>query len=599
MGAARLSPVVVLVGLLALEALGAQGQPQPEPAQAGQAQRPGRPIDRPPRDPQATTPQPVGTAVITGIVVAADGNTPLRRARVSVSATELREGRAVMTGDDGRYEVKELPAGRYTVQVSKPGYVSLTFGQRRPRQPGLPLQLGESERLNGVNFSLPRGGVISGHVFDETGNPLIRATVRAQRYDYQQGERRLVPVGFDQTDDRGQYRIFDLLPGDYYINASTDGPAFQNAARQFGRGGGPGGGGRFQFDRVEDEAETGYAPTFYPGSPAPTESGRITLGLSQELTSIDFAVQLVRTARVSGTLTTSNGKRLTNGMVALDSEIARGQRMAYSGRAQGDGSFSIGRVPPGSYRLIARGRAEGTEEPLTAVMPISIGDGDLTGLSVSLNPGATITGQIVFEGGRTPSAGTSASQVRVLARALEADSIGGNPTANVRADRSFELRGLSPGAAVIQIARPPSGWALKSVMIGARDVTDVPVELKSGDHLTDAVITLTEAVTELSGTVINERREPQIDYTVVIFPADPAEWSHVSRRIDGRRVDQSGQFRFTGLPAGRYLLALVDAVEQGQWTDPEFLDQIKSGAATLTLNDGERKVQDVTVPSER
>lgn len=598
MGAVRCSPVVILVGFLALQALDAQQPFAASQAQAptGQSQQPGRQVERPPRDPQATT-QPAGTAVITGIVVAADGNTPLRRARVSVSAAELRDSRAVMTGDDGRYEVKELPAGRYTVQVSKPGYVSLTFGQRRPRQPGLPLQLGDGERLNGVNFSLPRGGVISGHVFDETGSPLIRATVRAQRYDYQQGERRLVPVGFDQTDDRGEYRIFDLLPGDYYINASTDGPGFQNAMRQFGRGGGPGPGGRGPFERAEDEGETGYAPTFYPGSPAPIESGRISLSLSQELTSIDFAVQLVRTARVSGTLTTSNGRRLTNGMVALDSEIARGQRLAYSGRAQADGSFSINRVPPGSYRLIARGRTEGTEEPLTAVMPLSIAEGDLTGLSVSLSPGSTISGQIAFEGGKTPT--TSVSQLRVLARALESDTIGGNPTATVRADRSFELRGLSPGAAVIQIARPPTGWALKSVTIGARDVTDVPVELKSGELLTDAVITLTEAVTELSGTVVNERREPQIDYTVVIFPADPAEWSPVSRRIDGRRVDQSGQFRFTGLPSGRYLLALVDVVEQGQWSDPAFLEQIKSGAAAITLNDGERKVQDVTVPTAR
>ena len=53
---------------------------------------------------------------------------------------------------------------------------------------------------------LPRGSVISGHVFDENGEPMPGAMVRVMMYRYAQGNRQLVPAGNGQTDDRGEYR---------------------------------------------------------------------------------------------------------------------------------------------------------------------------------------------------------------------------------------------------------------------------------------------------------------------------------------------------------------------------------------------------------
>jgi hypothetical protein len=124
-----------------------------------------------------------------------------------------------LTDDDGVFELSDLPAGRYTLTVSKTGFVALSYGQRRPLQAGTPLQLAEGQQMTGIEFRLPRGSVVAGHVYDETGEPMPGATVRVMRYQYAQGERQLVPAGTAQTDDQGAFRVWDLNPGEYYVNA--------------------------------------------------------------------------------------------------------------------------------------------------------------------------------------------------------------------------------------------------------------------------------------------------------------------------------------------------------------------------------------------
>src|SRR5438093_9494339 len=196
---------------------------------------------------QKDTPPPPGGR-ISGRVIADNGR-PVKRARAFITAAELSGGRGALTDENGIFDFTELPAGRYTLTVSKSGFVSLSYGQRRPLQAGTPLQLADGQQLKGIEFRLPRGGVIAGHVYDETGDPMPGVLVRVLRYQYQQGDRRLAPAGTTQTDDQGQYRVWGLMPGDYYVDAQSrinlpfGGPAGRGGGGG-GRGAGPGGGGR-------------------------------------------------------------------------------------------------------------------------------------------------------------------------------------------------------------------------------------------------------------------------------------------------------------------------------------------------------------------
>ena len=149
------------------------------------------------------------------------------RAGSSASSDRKRsrsEARTVSTNSQGRYEVRDLPAGRYTIRVTRSGYLSLELGQRRPLERGRPLQLADGQTIDSADFILPRMGVISGRVTDEVGEPIAGVTVWAFQTRYFQGRRQLVPnSGNAQTDDTGQYRITSLNPGTYTLTARLTG----------------------------------------------------------------------------------------------------------------------------------------------------------------------------------------------------------------------------------------------------------------------------------------------------------------------------------------------------------------------------------------
>src|SRR5262245_30144611 len=279
-------------------------------AMAARAQQPSQ---QPPRDTSArpATTATTGTGRIGGHVVAADTGRPIKRARVFLSAAELGGGRGVLTDDSGAFDFSDLPAGRYTLNASKSGFIQLSYGQRRPFQAGTPLQLLGGQQLKSVDFALPRGGVISGRVSDENGDVMPGVNVQVMRYQYQQGDRRLLQAGQGQTDDRGVYRVWGLNPGDYYISAvaRNEGPigrgmppavaqALDNAGAGRGRGNGRGNAlaATLGGPANDDQNQLMYAPTYYPGVGSAADARAVTVGVSQEVLNIDFGLQLVRTA---------------------------------------------------------------------------------------------------------------------------------------------------------------------------------------------------------------------------------------------------------------------------------------------------------------
>jgi hypothetical protein len=111
----------------------------------------------------------------------------------------------------------------------------------------------------------------------------------------------------------------------------------------------------------------------------------------------------------------------------------------------------------------------------------------------------------------------------------------------------------------------------------------------------EAVVTMTDRTTEISGTMSDATGRPAPDYFIIVFPADRALWSPMSRRILQTRPAQDGKYTFRSLPSGDYLIAAVTDVEQGQWLDPAFLAQLVDAGAKITLADNEKKVQDIRI----
>ncbi len=509
--------------------------------------------------------QPAGTAVIRGTVLTADTGMPVRRAQVRAVAANSRDRRLVATDEQGAFELRDLSGGRWDVTASKAGFVTMSFGQRRPFEEGRPIEVADAEVMERVDFWLPRGAAINGRLLDEFGDPVARARVRALRYQLVQGTRRLTPVGLTaQSDDRGAFRLYGLMPGEYYVSALI------------------------RALRVDDpEDVTSYAPTYYPGTGSVTQAQPVSLAVAEEA-SISFALMPVRTARVSGRVLSSTGAPLSNGRVTLMAAGSPGlPRAAFGtgGRVGADGSFTLSNVAPGSYTLMAlsgNGRNAGPDSERGSA-PIAVAGEDLAGVMVITSRGATLTGTV---GGRWGSA----TQPEVRGLQVTAQPVpfeGGIRTrpARVDADGTFTLTSLF-GPTLIRVNGLSPEWMIEAVLVAGSDVTDAPFDFRPNEEI-NAEIVLTDRITQVSGMVSDRDGTPSSDFTVVVFPEDETKWTPPSRYVKSARPDQQGLVKIIGLPPDdRYLAVAVDYLEEGGASDPEFLDLIKSRATRFSLGEG-------------
>jgi hypothetical protein len=537
--------------------------------------------------------QRAGTATIAGRVVDYDTSRPLKRVHVTVSGAGLSQDASALTDADGRYTIPDLPSGRYRVSVSKAGFVTVSYGERRPGRTGTPLSLGDGQQIKDVNLRLPRGSVIAGRVVDEDGEPVVGANVVAMRCQYLEGQQRLTPAGAGQTDDRGQYRMFALMPGNYYVSATSRMPGAR-------------GGGRFVnvpnagssmivFDQVAGDGALDYAPTYYPGVSSVSDALVVPVNLCQEVASVDIQLQEVLTARVSGSVVGPDGSAVANAAVMLmpeDNRMASAGIGIYPGRATADGHFAFTAVPPGRYVVVALGQLLFGRQVLT------VAGQDVAGVDLALGPGATISGTVTFETSAR-QAPTDLSPIRITATPLTALA-GGVETARASASGSFALAnvGIAPQLIRADGASPP--WALKGVYLGGRDISDVAMEFRSGERVTGVSVVFTDSTTEITGTVPDSNRQPLKDYLVIAFPADSANWVPKSRRIVTGRPDENGLYHLRGLPGGDYLVVAIDDADEGQWYDPVFLEQLRRGAVHVALAEGETRSQELKlVPLDR
>jgi len=540
------------------------------------AQPPAISFQRPQAPPTA---QPPGTALLRGHVFAADTGQPLRKAQVRIFAGEIRENRMVTTDENGSYEFKEVRAGRYTISASKGNYVSVSYGQQRPTDAAKPLEILDHQTVERVDLTLPRGAVIIGRVLDEFGEPAPEIQVAAQRYQFIQGQRRLVPAGRTaSTNDIGEFRLFGIPPGQYYLSATWRNQTFANP-------------------NVASASErTAYLPIYFPAALNANEAQRITLTAGKELSDIVMVLKPVKAARVTGTATGSDGKPMTSAFImVIPADGGFGFGPSGGGQVRPDGTFTLNGLAPGSYTLRAQRMSPGGDGPEFAAASITVSGEDLTDVHLVGAKPSALAGHVVVD----PAARSSLPATLMIG--VFPASLGGVPApppppARVNEDLTFATKS-PPGLMRLTLGggfnAAPTGWSIRSVRVNGADVTDTGIDVKPNEDISGVELELTNRITTVSGLVRNSRGEVSKDYTTIVFAQDKEKWTANTRYQSVGRPDQDGRFKISGLPPGEYLIIAVDRLEPGQSSDPEFLDSVRSRAATLSLNEGDTRTIDL------
>lgn len=538
--------------------------------------QPGGSFRQPPSMLRQGSEPPKGTAILRGVVVAADNGAPVRRAQVRASAADTGDTRTTLTDEQGRFELRELAGGHYALGASKGGFISLQYGQRRPGEAGTPVDLAAGQTLEKLTIALPRGSVITGRIVDEYGEPLTGAQVQALRNGWVSGARRLQAVGAgDRTDDQGTYRIFGLPPGEYLVTATL------RDERPMLRGGQP-----------DDVPDSGYAPTYFPGTSSLNDAQKVNVGLGEEVSGVGFGLSLTRLATISGRVLAAAGYESGVQVVAVPADGARLPQTLRGTQTRNDGTFDLRGVPPGRYRLQAMSwGASSGEGGLTGATTITVNGNNLDGLTVALAPAPIVSGVVQRDTNQGP--GVRASQVRITAVPVTPSAIPmgrGGRGAGGRAndDFTFQTAGLSEPAYLRVTA--PGGWYVKGILADGRDITETPLALEPGSRLEGVRVVLTQTASSLTGAVRDAKGNAVLDASVVVFPDDESRWTPQSRFIASARPDTTGTFTISGLPASdRYRVIAVQGLESGQANDPDFLASVRDQAERVTLGEGEAK----------
>jgi hypothetical protein len=519
---------------------------------------------------------PTGTGTITGVVLDRSG---LAASGATVSLQwhsypsplnwENYRLRTVVADERGRFSFPDVPQHAVDLLASMPGVPDVIYGQTQPGLPGTPIRLRAREQLR-VVLRMSRGASVAGRVIHPDGAPARAYKVLAFRIKGGD-DPWLGDVSETVTDEHGEYRLAGLTPGRYSLAADPPRPSQDMFA---------------PMPVVEIASGTfGYEARAFPANTTDLcFETPFALAPDQDRNAVDLFAHMEPVTTLNGVIHDSQGGVVAGARVwvTADSSCLGDRGPVQSGP---DGTFAITRVGRGDYDVNAFwksaeswwGRSRLSTDGRTA-QPVPV--------AMTLQRGGSISGRIEFAGrsGTIPPAAGPFSLFLGAARDGGVYDVPG--VDRTVAAPEFSYASVPAGTYVIKVDSLPAGWFMQSELVDGRDALDFPFEIGS-DQRREVVIRLSNVTTELSGTVTDSRGVPSLDHTVVAFPADDQFWTTRSRRILADRPDTQGDYRFSGLPAGEYIVAL--AGPDVEMTPPtSLLRALRATGQHVTLRDGLR-----------
>lgn len=521
--------------------------------------------------------KPRATASITGRVTIGDNPAPGVVVIANLLASPSTLVAQTVSDAEGKYRLNGLTPTGLTIAVYAPTYVVPSgpmFTQGRM------VLLAADESVEGVDFKLTKGGVITGRVTDADGKPVDDRVTLTPIDDKGQPVRGMQPRAPNPyvygTDDRGIYRIYGLSAGRYKVSVGDSGGAVLRSGY--------------------------YQRTYHPDTTDAAKATIVELNEGSEAKNIDINVGArSRTYTVSGRIIDADtgqpiaGVNYGFGAVQQTQGPSFMNGMASSGTpTNAKGEFRLEGVAPGHYAITAPANffLPTADQPKIYCdpVPFEVTDSDVTNLEIKAQHSLSVSGVVVTDGITNKDALARVSRLVVVGYSQPGStgiqSFGGSATSPIAADGTFQLEGLKPGKVSLSISAntlESRGFVISRVT-SVRELPNQQVEIAPGQNLSGVRIFLRYG----SGVVRGEIKVEggTLPTNAMLFVALQQENQGV--RLSAGQVDARGRFFVTGVPAGNYD-AVLQILSLGPGDFPSGVPRMQRQSVTVS-DDSESQI---------
>ena len=493
---------------------------------------------------------------------------PIRKAEISLRGAERPAGGAGTRMDysavadaGGKFAIKDAEPGKYRLFVHRTGFVDTQYGARGPGRGGAVISLQKAGRLKDLVVQLIPQAVIAGKVVDEKNEPAASVRVSARRYSYLGGKKELLDAGSATSNDLGEYRIYGLAPGRYYLVAAHADDDYAAS-----------------LDRSAIPALESYVPTYYPGAADPDAAVPLEVGAGVQLRGTNLTLAKARTFRVRGRVA---GQHNVNLRFFPRGESAWAS-MSMGHMADAQGAFEIRNVEPGGYTLLATAWIDG--KTYSARQDVDVGEDNVDNLALTVEPGIEIKGRVETEGQATPDLNSVVVSLR--------DETGEFSAGSRVSNDAFTFDSVALASYRIGVLLLPDGYWVKSVKMGEQEVKESGIDLTRGPA-GPITVTIAPKAWLISGTVLNEKQQPAAGATVVLVPEPRLRGREEAYKTTA--TDQYGSFTVKNIAPGEYKLFAWEDVEYGEYLDPEFLKPVEDRGQSFSIQEGSRETVQLNV----